>query len=392
MNQPQPQIHFLDQQADFDRVMSRIAHDEWVGFDTEFVGEKTYVPVLCLIQVVAGEEVFLVDTLRIKDLQSFLDIVEDPAVLKITHAGDNDYRLLNTLYGTVPQNTFDTQIAAGFCGYNYPAGFAKICERELRIHLSKSHTTADWERRPIDPKALNYAVEDVKYLPALHQKLLGKLARQQRIGWAREENRKWEAAEFYHQDPYREALGGEFIHQLEGREKLFLLRIYVWRRERAADQNVPRETVLQSRHISGVVRAMKHGIHGFKGNRTLPENVWKKYFADWENLYRNKPEVAELAVIEGLPAYTPDDPEREWSHEFLYMLVRERCLEHEISAALLLPKGDFNKLKTGAEGFDQNLLQGWRAELLGEELTRWLQLRRRVRLSWPDGHLKIEMN
>ena len=161
-------VHFLERQFDFDRVMASIAQNPWIGFDTEFVGEKTYVPVFCLLQIIAGNDVFLVDTLRINDLRPFLDIVADPDVLKITHAGDNDYRLLNTLYGTVPQNTFDTQIAAGFVGYNYPAGFGKIVERELGVTLAKSHTVANWEARPLDPKAVNYAVEDVKYLPTLH--------------------------------------------------------------------------------------------------------------------------------------------------------------------------------------------------------------------------------
>ncbi|MFN4256319.1 MAG: ribonuclease D [Saprospiraceae bacterium] len=385
------QIHFIDHQEDFDRVMAELARLDWVGFDTEFVGEKTYIPVLCLIQVVAGENVYLIDTLKIKDLRLFLGIVEDPAVLKVTHAGDNDYRLLNTLFGTVPQNTFDTQIAAGFVGYNYPAGFAKICERELRVNLAKSHTVADWEARPIDPKALNYAVEDVKYLPALHQKLSAKLARRHRTAWAREENRKWETANFYVTDPYREALGGEFIYQLDSKEKLFLLRIYVWRREKAAALNVPRETVLQGKHIGSVVKAMKHGLGGFKSNRTLPENVWKKHFADWENLYKTPPNPTEKAVLDALPQPVADDPEREWMLEFLYMLVRQRCVEHEISAALLLPKGDFNKLKTDADTFDHNLLGGWRAELLGPELTDWLKRREAVRVSWPDGFCKIEM-
>ncbi|HNG90485.1 MAG TPA: ribonuclease D, partial [Saprospiraceae bacterium] len=112
-------VHLLEDQAEFDRIMAEVATHDWIGFDTEFVGEKTYIPVLCLLQVVAAEDIYLIDTLKIKSLQSFLAILTDPAVLKITHAGDNDYRLLNTLYGTVPAHTFDTQIAAGFVGYNY---------------------------------------------------------------------------------------------------------------------------------------------------------------------------------------------------------------------------------------------------------------------------------
>lgn len=383
-------VHFIEQQSDFDRVMQSLAGCEWIGFDTEFVGEKTFVPALCLVQIVAEQDIYLIDSLRVSDLAPFLDLVTDPAVLKITHAGDNDYRLLNTLFGTVPQNTFDTQIAAGFVGYNYPAGFAKIVERELRVTLAKSHTVADWESRPLDPKAVDYAVEDVKYLPALHHQLTNKLRRRHRESWAREENRKWENAAFYTVDPYKEALGNDFIHQLSFKEKIFLLRIYHWRREKAAELNIPKETVLQSRHVTTVLRSTKDGPHGFRSNRTLNEGIWRKFLPEWQELWKNPPADAEVALLNALPAPAPDDPEQEWAMELLYHFVKKQCLEHEISAALLLPKGDFNKLKAG-NGFDEALLSGWRAELLGDNLVRWLLRRDPIQMEWREGVCQLTM-
>ncbi len=385
------QIHFLERQHDFDRVMDALATADWVGFDTEFVGEKTYIPVLCLIQVVAGNDIYLIDTLRINDLHKLLDILEDPDILKITHAGDNDYRLLNTLYGTVPKNTFDTQIAAGFVGYNYPAGFGKIVERELRVTLAKSHTVADWAARPLDPKALDYAVEDVKYLPDLHERLTRKLVRHRREAWTREENRKWETPDFYVVDPNKELLANDFVHQLGFQEKVFLMRLYRWRVERAMELNIPKEQALQSRFISTVLRATKDGPGAFRSNRTLPENVWKKNLETWQELWRRKANDEEKEFLEAIPKPKPEDPEREWTMELLYHFVKKQCLEHEISAALLLPKGDFNRLKAGSDDFDHGLLTGWRAELLGEELVDWLQKGGKVEMAWGDGFCKLTM-
>ena len=384
-------IHFLERQHDFDRVMDAIANAAWIGFDTEFVGEKTYIPVLCLIQIVSENDIYLIDTLRINDLRKFLGIVTDPDVLKITHAGDNDYRLLNTLYGTVPQNTFDTQIAAGFEGYNYPAGFGKIVERELRVTLAKSHTVANWEARPIDSKALDYAIEDVKYLPALHEKLMRKLGRHRREAWAREENRKWETPDFYTVDPNKELLSNDFVHQLGFQEKVFLMRLYRWRVERAIELNIPKEQALQSRFVSTVLRATKDGPGAFRANRTLPENVWKKNLEAWQELWRKKPTDEEREFLDGLPKPKPEDPDREWTMELLYHFVKKQCLEHEISAALLLPKGDFNRLKSGSDDFDHALLRGWRAELLGAELVEWLTKGEKVKMEWSDGGCKLTM-
>jgi ribonuclease D len=383
-------VFYLDTQTTFDNAISPLKGSSWIGFDTEFIGERTYVPILCLLQIVTHEgDVFLVDTLKINDLSAFLDILSDPHTLKVTHAGDNDYRLLHTLFGVIPTNTFDTQIAAGFVGYNYPAGFGKIVERELRISLAKSHTVADWEARPLDPKALDYAVEDVKYLPALHKKLMSKLERAKRIEWAREENLKWEKAGFYVLDPYKEALSNDYLHQLDRREQVFQLRIYAWRRHRAAELNVPREQVVQTRHIMPIMRALRDGPGAFRANRTLPENAWKKYHQEWAGLWSASATETELQVLRNLPAPPPDDPIHEWNLELLYHFVKKQCLDHEISAALLLPRGDFNKLKNRHPDFDMTLLDGWRGNLLGPTLVQWLRSGTALKLGWSADQCVI---
>lgn len=384
-------VHFLESQHEFDQVMDQIKDQSWIGFDTEFVGEKYYVPVLGLIQIIAAEEIYLVDTLKIKQLNKFLDILADPAVLKITHAGDNDYRLLYILFGTTPQNTFDTQIAAGFVGYNYPSGFGKIVEKELRVSLAKSHTIADWEARPLDPKALEYAVEDVKYLPGLFDKLSQKLRKHNRESWAREENRKWESPSFYIADPHKELFSNDLVHQLEFREKIFLMRLYRWRIEKAIDLNIPRETVLQSRYISTVIRATKGGPNAFKSNRTMHEGVWKKHLDAWQELWKAPATDDEKNVLSGLSKPAPEDPEREWTMELLYHLVKKQCIEHEISAALLFPRGDFNRLKSGSDDFDHSLLDGWRAELMGKELVEWMKKGGKVTIEWVESQCRLKM-
>jgi ribonuclease D len=385
------QTHFLEKQQDFDQVMDSIKNHPWIGFDTEFVGEKYYIPVLGLIQIVTAEDIYLVDTLKITQLDKFLDILSDEQVLKITHAGDNDYRLLYILFGSTPQNTFDTQISAGFVGYNYPSGFGKLVEKELRVSLAKSHTIADWEARPLDPKALEYAVEDVKYLPALYEKLTKKLKHHHRESWAREENRKWENPAFYVSAPHKELFANDLVHQLEFREKIFLMRLYRWRIQKAIELNIPKETVLQTRHISTVIRATKGGPNAFKSNRTMHEGVWKKHLDTWLLLWSEPATEDEKDVLSGLVKPAPEDQEREWTMELLYHLVKKQCIEHEISAALLLPRGDFNRLKSGSDHFDSSLLEGWRAELMGAELVAWMKKGGKVSIDWVDQQCRLLM-
>jgi hypothetical protein len=71
--------------------------------------------------------------------------------------------------------------------------------------------------------------------------------------------------------------------------------------------------------------------------------------------------------------------------------MKKQCLEHEISAALLFPKGDFNRLKSGSDDFDHDLLKGWRAELMGAELVSWMKKGGKVDLQWSEGECRLSM-
>ncbi|HHH49976.1 MAG TPA: ribonuclease D, partial [Saprospiraceae bacterium] len=124
----------IEQAADLQDFYEKNRSVKWMSFDTEFVGEKRFYTLLCLIQVATENGFYFIDTLKLKNLEPFYKLIRDPKILKITHAGDNDYRLLNIVGGVVPKNVFDVQLAAGFIGYKYPISFRKITFAELQIN------------------------------------------------------------------------------------------------------------------------------------------------------------------------------------------------------------------------------------------------------------------
>ena len=67
----------------------------WMAVDTEFRGERRFETLLCLIQVATAQGFYLIDPIALKNLDLFLSLLEDENILKITHAGENDYRLLH---------------------------------------------------------------------------------------------------------------------------------------------------------------------------------------------------------------------------------------------------------------------------------------------------------
>jgi ribonuclease D len=182
----------------------------WLAFDTEFVGERRYNTLLCLIQIASEHGYYLIDPLIITDLSPFLDLMQDEKIMKITHAGENDYRLLYQDYKCIPKNVFDTQVAAGFLGHGYPVSYSKLVERELNVRLDKGYAVADWEARPFSKKQLVYAINDVVHLYGAFSNLKKDLELQGRYHWALSEMQRFETAEYYYKDPDKEALSKSF--------------------------------------------------------------------------------------------------------------------------------------------------------------------------------------
>ena len=125
---------------ELDKFYEENKNVEWIGFDTEFIGEKRFHTLLCVVQLSTPIGFYIIDALRINDFSSITKLIEDPNILKLTHAGDNDYRLFYKRFNIIPKNTFDTQIAAGFVGYKYPTSFQKLVDKELKVHVPKGYT------------------------------------------------------------------------------------------------------------------------------------------------------------------------------------------------------------------------------------------------------------
>ncbi len=159
----------------------------FIGFDTEFVGEQTYHPTLCLIQVATARCLYLIDPLSVGALDHFWKIVSDPRHEIIVHAGRQDVHLCRMNAGAPPGRLFDLQIAAGLVGTVYPIGHATLVAKELGIQIAKGETLTEWGVRPLTPRQIRYAYEDVKYLLPLREILGARLEERGRTSWADEE-------------------------------------------------------------------------------------------------------------------------------------------------------------------------------------------------------------
>ena len=382
---------FIEADSEMERFERENENIDWLCFDTEFVGEKRFVTTLCLVQIATEHGFYLIDTLKVKNLKPFLDKIVDEKVIKIAHAGENDYRLLNTWFEIVPKNTFDTQVAAGFVGYKYPVSFRKLVESELNVRVSKGYTVTDWERRPIKAKQLKYALSDVLYLFDLYHSLSARLDKLGRYDWVMEECREFEKPEWYEQDPNKEALNSNLIKNLAPREQLFLIRLYAWRTEEARRKNYSKEMILPGKLFGQIIRAVSSGKEALFHNRRLPDNMVHRYGDILVDLYNRIPTEEEKALLDQIPRDNSDNPKQDIMMEMLHLLVRYKCLEENIAHSIVMPRTYLKRMKADKDYFEACMADGWRREFLGEELTNWLLNRTKLQLDFGSGKFEIKM-
>lgn len=364
---------FITTDADLRLWADRTRELEWLAFDTEFIGEKRFKTLVCLIQVATSEGLFLIDPIAIKQLDPFLALISDERILKITHAGENDYRLLYQNYGCEPRNLVDTQLACGFLSEQYPVNFKRLADEHLGVNLKKGFAVVDWTRRPIQQDALKYALEDVVYLREMFDVVSEKLKLRGRYDWFVSEMNTWEDSSRYEKTLLDEVKNMGAVYKMRKPEKLFLMRMLGWRRQLAERRDHSREMVLATKDLNAVVRAMRNGPKAILNNRHLKKKSWTKYLSEWHALYQLPATPEEQQALAELKAPAETDLRQEIVGEIIYKYLTYHCLQDEIAIDLVVPRAVMRELRTGSQEGLQDLVTTWRGEYLGDNVLSLLR-------------------
>ncbi|MEX0585599.1 MAG: ribonuclease D, partial [Pirellulales bacterium] len=170
-----------------------LAQTDSIAFDTEFVSEHTYRPQLCLIQVAAAGHLAAIDTLAVGDLTPFWGLIVEEGREIIVHAGREEMVFCLDAMKKQPARLFDVQLAAGLIGLEYPAGYGGLVSRLLGVAASKGETRTDWRRRPLSDRQIHYALEDVRHLHPLRNRIAARLEQLGRFPWLTEEMTAWQS-------------------------------------------------------------------------------------------------------------------------------------------------------------------------------------------------------
>jgi ribonuclease D len=351
------------------------------GFDTEFVGEESYHPRLCLVQVSTDQRLILIDPLSAGPLDAFWKLIIDPANLVVVHAGREEVRLCYLWSGHTPANLFDLQIAGGLVGLPYPLGHAALVDRLLGIQLAKGQTLTEWRHRPLTQQQIRYAFDDVRYLLPLWQRLAAQLDELGRVEWAREEFARLA------DNASPEELGTEKWRKLRGlgsldRRRLAIVReLSRWREEMAATKNRPVRTIVRDDLLIEIARRNPSREHDLTAIRGLAR---RDLSAILQAVHR-----ARAVPLEECPAKTEreqDLPQVALITNVLTAVLGDFCARHRLAPNLVANNQDVRllvraRLHGEAPPAASQLSRGWRGAYVLSHLLAVLGGQRSLRIT-----------
>lgn len=346
-----------------------------VFVDSEFVREETYYPQLELVQVLADGETALVDVRGVEDMSPLWEMLLDPAVRKVLHAAQQDLELFHLECGQAVTNVFDTQIAAAVVGIGEQVGYAQLVRQITGNSVMKTQSYTSWNARPFTPAQLEYAADDVRYLPEIARTLDERLQELGRTDWAREECERLERSAPRDGVPPEEMyLRISGVEKLDGKELAVLRELAVWRDEAARRRNIPVQKVLRDNSLTNIARHQPGTVSDLKDLRGFPIGVAERYGGQIVARVKNALALPREKWPEKLkPRQT--DPQMQAVVSLLATFVRIRAQDAGIAWGLLATARDLEELLEAGDCADRDglpVLQGWRNDLVGRDILRLL--------------------
>jgi ribonuclease D len=377
-------------------LADRAAEGGRIAIDTEFVSERRYQALLCLVQVAvpdpSAEGEMRTEVLGPlegdPDFSPLARVLADPEVEVVMHAGRQDVAILRRTLNTEVRNIFDTQVAAGFLGFGNQEGYESLVRKVLKIKLKGSEGFTRWDRRPLTPQQLEYAADDARMLLALGGELERQLDERGRLEWAREESRSLEevsdergAQRSYERLPR--------LGRLNEGARGVALELTEWREEEARRADRAPGSVLPDQALVELARRTPRDKHGLEQIRGLPP----------QTLHR-RADVLLAAIERGLSRGAPPPPTEPPPREpgdaplvsLAQALVRHRSMESGVAVELIATQSELStlvgSLRRGENGDHVRVARGWRRELVGNELRELVEGRRALSVN-PDGGLRV---
>lgn len=331
--------------------------------DTEFMREKTYWPILCLIQAAAEGTEAIIDPMADDiDLTPFLEALRDQKSVKVFHAARQDVEIFYNLMGEAPAPLFDTQIAAMACGFGEQIGYEPLMRSLVGASIDKGSRFTDWSRRPLSDAQLTYALSDVTHLRDAYRILSKRLDSDGRFDWIRPEMESLGDPSLYRAEPetawMRLKLRGVRPNELGP-----IIKLAEWREREAQEKDQPRGRILKDDAIFELARLKPATAHDLAGARAIPSGFERSRAAGaiLEAVAKGRAiPRSDLPEIEKPSRRAPPPPD---VVELLKVLLKRQSEKFSVAPRLIATMQDLEDIALGESGVAA--LSGWRREVFG---------------------------
>jgi ribonuclease D len=208
------------------------------------------------------------------------------------------------------------------------------------------------------------------------------------LEWAREECRALEQASD-ERDPDRVYERLPRLGRLSQRARAVARELVEWRESVARSMDRPPGFVVPDHALMELARRAPGDRHGLEQIRGLPpQTLHRRGDRLLETIERGRRRTP--------PPPPPDSPARDPADAPLVSLaqalVRHRSMESGVAVELIATQSELStlvsELRRGQHGDGLRVTQGWRRELVGDELRELLAGRRSLAVG-PDGRLRV---
>jgi len=374
-------MNVIKTQAELDAFCKKVSKRPFICVDTEFMRESTFYSILCLIQAATDEDEAIIDPLADGlDLAPFNALLLNNEIIKVLHAARQDMEIFYKLCGAVPENIFDSQIAAMALGYGDSVGYGALVKGRLDINLDKGARFTDWSRRPLSDKQLSYALADVTHLRDLYPDMVQELQDKNRLAWVNEEMKPQTQEKLYTFEP---EMAWERL-KIRNPRKPYLAALKAaaaWREREAISKNIPRRRVLKDDAMYDLAQQKPKDLTALSRLRSIPRGFEKSKSA--------KALVSAInAALDNADDYAPYIPKAKHmppnlgpTIEMLKTLLRLRTEYADIAPRMVANNADIEQLAAFGPKAEISALKGWRRKIFGDDALKLL-----------DGKIALRLN
>lgn len=379
------EFQYIETLPQLEKACETLGQSSILALDTEFMREKTYYARLCLLQISNDEQVFIIDPLKLENLQPLMDLLFNPEILKLVHAGRQDLELFYDLTGKVPTPIFDTQIAATLLGFADQIGYASLVEKILGVQLDKSHARTDWAQRPLSQNQLAYAADDVVYLIQLYPEIIDRLHKLGREDWLQDDFAALGDPAIYENDPDQSWQRVSGNGKLKPRQLAALQRLAVWREKRAQTLNKPRKWIMSDDVLISLSQRLPDSQKKLSSIRGLPESLIREHADELIHAIQQARTLPDDQLPSTRDRFIPTR-EQELLLDTLLLYLKYLAFQNQISPATIANRKEVERLLRGER--DLAVLKGWRHRIAGQALLDMLEGQSVIQIR--DGKLNIQ--